>query len=979
MLPRQFSIILTFTTLSLIAKAQNGDYSLFRSFTVADGLPSNHIYTCVEDNKGFLWVATDAGIARFDGKHFQTFNTRDGLPDDDVLDVVKETNGRIWINCFKQSPAYFDEVKNRFINAKQDTSLAKVSGTGTIYLTALSGGGVMYWNQNGSYYINNGQTTHVLYERPGLWAGLAVQNKNNNDFILYGSDRVTAQFFIYKDEKLLDSISLRNWGNPNEMTFTSHDNKFYMSKIGSPTYFIFSDFQTSPFRCKTDTVAISEPIAWRGFTPQYFYVTSKKSSLFVFDKQTLERKFILGGNYSPNSLYNDSKKNIWISTVDKGLLLYKRRYIEQFAIPDNFTNTHFLSLARKPNGTLLAGNFYGQVVETDGKYFIVHSLPIANATNWQRKIIVLQNKIFSISEGGAFSDFTKAVLNINGKPLSVKTGAVLNDSLIILGVYGGLGKLNAVTGAYITLSALRKRTTCISIAPGNIIYHGSTDGLYRYDYNNNRDTPLVKNHPLLSERISALCTSPDNYTWVGTASNGLLAMQNDTVRKVFAADGGIISDNIKCIVSGRKGEIWVGTNSGISIIRYKNSPDDFTYQNLTINDGLSSNIINEMVFSNDTIYCATANGICAIPAGISLPQFDIPVQLTGVFINNRDTLISNAYRLAYDKNNIELHFAGIELGGHFNYFQYRVNGGKWLNLDANTLNLQLNSGKYEIEIRAVDVNGIAGSKPLLVSFTIATPFWKSLWLWLIVMFLTGALVVLALRKREMAKRETAMQAMLNQKKITELELQALKSQINPHFIFNCLNSIKLLNHLQKHAEAEKYLDRFAALLRSALEQSSLQHITLQQEIDFIENYLALEKLRLPDKLSYTIDAGSSLNTAALLIPSMLLQPYVENAVKHGIAPLKNKQGLVQVRFYVKDNCLMAEVEDNGVGMQTTAGLTGSTGIGNRNTGRRSSLYSITTTVTDLKMKDVNLSGTLVQLKIPISKNELTYDQSNPGR
>ncbi len=79
----------------LTATAQNGGYSLFRSFTVADGLPSNHIYTCVEDNKGFLWVATDAGISRFDGRHFQTFTTKDGLPDDDVLDVVKENNGSI--------------------------------------------------------------------------------------------------------------------------------------------------------------------------------------------------------------------------------------------------------------------------------------------------------------------------------------------------------------------------------------------------------------------------------------------------------------------------------------------------------------------------------------------------------------------------------------------------------------------------------------------------------------------------------------------------------------------------------------------------------------------------------------------------------------------------------------------------------------------------------------------------------------------
>src|ERR1700712_2394265 len=110
----------------------------YTAFTINDGLPSNYIYRCIEDNKGFLWVATDAGIARFDGTHFQVFTTRDGLPDNEVLAVVKEDNGRIWVNCFKQSPAYFDELQNRFISAKDNPVLAKVKeGTGVRYCFSL--------------------------------------------------------------------------------------------------------------------------------------------------------------------------------------------------------------------------------------------------------------------------------------------------------------------------------------------------------------------------------------------------------------------------------------------------------------------------------------------------------------------------------------------------------------------------------------------------------------------------------------------------------------------------------------------------------------------------------------------------------------------------------------------------------------------------------------------------------------------------
>ena len=108
-----------------------------------------------------------------------------------------------------------------------------------------------------------------------------------------------------------------------------------------------------------------------------------------------------------------------------------------------------------------------------------------------------------------------------------------------------------------------------------------------------------------------------------------------------------------------------------------------------------------------------------------------------------------------------------------------------------------------------------------------------------------------------------------------------------------------------------------------------------------------------------------INPSVLLIPTMLLQPYVENAIKHGIVPLKNRQGLVQVRFYLEDDLLIAEVQDNGNGMGTATVNTDSTGIGIKNTARRSRLYNIEYSVADLKRIDVNLTGTLVQLKIPI--------------
>ena len=968
MLIRHLTLLLSLTAFSFSTIAQNGGYSLFRSFTVADGLPTNHIYTSVEDDHGFLWVATDAGIARFDGKHFQVFTVKNGLPDNDVLDVVKENDGRIWVNCFRQTPAYFDEVENRFINASKDTGLARVSGTTIMYLRALPEGGVMYINEKGSFIFKDKKLVKIFYIRDGLGA-LITTSENNLLFFGLSNDNKLLLLYSVFNNKITDSVVITDYLKINSHYIYKIDkNKFYISNASAGVFCIFSKFEMTPLRFKIDTINIREPVFWLGFTKDYFNVLSSKGNIRVFDKENLELKFVLNGNYSPNALYNDSRENIWISTVDKGLLLYKKSKVEIYAMPDNFSGTSFLSIAKTKNASLLAGNYTGQVIETDGKYFIVHQITTNQKTSWQRKIIVSQNKVFSFSEGGNMVDYNKKLLNNYGLVVSSKTATVLNDSIVIMGNYGTISKLNTITEKIIHLPSLKKRVTALAAYKDNFIYHGSTDGLYKYDIIENKDFALASNHSLFSERVTALSVSADDFIWVGTASNGVFVFRNDSVVNVFGEVKGLISNSVNCISRGRPGEVWVGTNSGISIIKYKSTPLQFTYQNITINDGLNSNIINEMIYSNDSIWCATGNGLCAIPAGINIPGFDIPVRLINLTVNGRNNIVSNNYSLKYNENNIALQVAGIEAGGHFNYFQYRINNSDWISLDVNILSLQLNSGNYKIEIRAIDVNGNAGTKPLLISFTIATPFWKAIWFWLIVMFFAGSLLVGILRKREMAKREMTLQEMLNQKKLTELELQALKSQINPHFIFNCLNSIKLLNHQQKHDEAEKYLDRFALLLRAAMEQSSIQQITLQQEIEFIENYLSLEKLRFPGKLSYTIETADTLDPGKILIPSMLLQPYIENAVKHGITPLKNRQGIVQVRFYEKNNLLIAEVQDNGKGIEREEKNIGRTGIGMANTERRSMLYKIETIIKDLSTADEEHSGTLIQLTIPLQKS-----------
>ena len=225
---RQFVLLPLLLVFFLPATAQQGGYNLFRSFTVADGLPDNRIYNCVEDNKGFLWVATQGGIARFDGKNFQIFTTRQGLPDNEVLKVVKEKDGTIWVNCFKKIPAYFDEVKNRFIVPEMDTALLSSIYTSSIMnLYVLPDGGVNYFSKSGNLVFKNRK---LLYY-PGDKILLLALDPDGSQlkFVIsrLAVGKISYKFFLVKNGQYVDSSDLQTL-NSIQLQYDVDGGKFFL-------------------------------------------------------------------------------------------------------------------------------------------------------------------------------------------------------------------------------------------------------------------------------------------------------------------------------------------------------------------------------------------------------------------------------------------------------------------------------------------------------------------------------------------------------------------------------------------------------------------------------------------------------------------------------------------------------------------------------------------------------------------------------
>ncbi len=894
-----------------LANSQQVEY---KAFTTKDGLPSNHVYQCVEDNHGFLWVATGAGVARFDGKHFQIFTIEHGVPDNEVLQIVKEKNGTIWINSFKQSPAYFDDVKNRFINAREDSNLAKVSGTANMNMFVLDDG-VMYHNENGSFVFRN---------RKLELSGVPFFVKRNNDTSLiacnrYWNDSLKAYktwLIWYSNYKSIDSIPITH-GDSRLVYLLNNNGRNYLFDATRKKCFILWDFQTNPLKYKIDSVPIPESFFSTSFTPDCFYVVSNSAKIHVFDKKTLQYKYELSGNYLPNNFYNDSKGNRWVSTIDKGLLVLRMKSIASVEMPLGFTNTNFISIALKKDGSVLSGNYYGEVVEASRNKFTIHKV-VDKKPSRLRKILVAGNDVYTISDAtdGIFINYTKQLLSrVNGyRPFGGKTGIICNDTLIVVGTTSGIIRVNTKNQKLSNLFRL-KRATALARANDTEIYFGSTDGLYKLNYINNSFKSLAGNHSLLAERVTAICSTNDGLVWVSTSGNGIVVLQNDKVIQNITLTDGLIDNSARCLIA-TKNQVWLGTSKGISIIKYKlnNGELHFTIANLSVNDGLAGTEINEMAYNNDTVYAATSNGISIIPTNIVFIASTIRTQLIAININQSDTSISDNYRLAYWQNNIQMKFAGIELNGHFKSMQYTLDkDSAWTNLSNNALSLQLGSGDHHLRVRSIDVNGNVSSHILNIRFIIATPFWRALWFWLVVVFLLQIITAYLVSKWYKRHKEKKLAKQLALLETAALEQQAFTSLMNPHFIFNALNSIQYYINVQDRQSANRYLSDFASLIRKNFEASQNSFVPLEEELENAKIYLRLEQMRFKDKFVYEIVSDTAVDIEEWMIPATMIQPLLENSILHGLMP-STIPGKLQIHLSIHNNGLEISIIDNGIGI-----------------------------------------------------------------
>jgi len=418
--------------------------------------------------------------------------------------------------------------------------------------------------------------------------------------------------------------------------------------------------------------------------------------------------------------------------------------------------------------------------------------------------------------------------------------------------------------------------------------------------------------------------SETNRLIVATNSKGIVILQDNHVIHQIGSLQGLLSNGVYSIAKQHRNSYLVGTNKGVNKVILDNDTIEVIDYNRRL--ALKEERVNDIEIIDNNVYFATDTEVISFVSNNLNEDTHTPyLQIDKVHVNGvlRDDLTD----LDHTENTISIDYTGISYTDYGSItYEYRLNNEvSWTTTTNRRIDFKnLPHGTYSFEVRVLGRNEIR-SEPKLVSFSIKPPFWKTVPFILSALLLTFVLTLYTVKRRmqsirnkfelERASMQAQQEKTVLEKQMIELEQKALRLQMNPHFIFNTLNTIKGYYSGGDIKDANVYISRFSKLLRLLLENDN-PIVSIEKEIEMLELYIRLIQQRYQDVFNYEINVSSEIDIEETGVPTLLLQPMVENAIIHGMAG-NTITGVLKIGFSFNKGKLQCVVSDNGVGYENT--------------------------------------------------------------
>ena len=916
-----------------------------------DGLPSETVYKTVQDDKGYIWMATSNGLCRYDGRSFKKYTSPE-LIDNEIVEMLVDKIGRIWLINLSRQLAY---LQNDSIHIFQPNATGKKDfiamwlseENSLLLLTEKNRGFKRLWQLQLDGIIEHQQMSSVINRI--LKPVKGIKRNRENQLILINLVSSPSETRLYNDPDIIDFIIQENQSLYQHSTINLTDglNKEEKESLAYFDQTIFhtwdqnivhiSDQQFYRYSLKQYGVQLIKKVV--SFDGKIFIATDKGFFLIrIENKQFYVEQYF--SRTEINDIIKDREGNYWLSTNKSGVMVVPSLETLKFDDINTDLPNKIITSITKLNNTLFLGHHDIWLSSIDTNRNIA-STRLTSGHGIIRHIIPYQDdKIItaSTSKLNIYNDRLHKITS--GTPCAIKDLLLDPQNQLWIACHNGLGK-NSIEKMPKSQSQIlsfqnnylySKRTQSICFDQNDRLWIGSIEGLLHW-----KNNQLQKiNIPNISEQFKVLDIVADENQniWVATEKYGFLHLKDTIFQKQYSIEDGLNSNNCN-ILFIQENELWIGTDIGLNRL----SLDDYSLENLAIPAELTPYNINAIWADSQNIWIGGNRGLDFIPKSFFDKQLPTPlIHIAALRVNQQVKKLAKQYQLAHNQNNIEIEFNGITYnsrGKEIYYYRIPELDTNWIiTPNQSTTFNTLEPGTYTFEVMVEGIDGQRSPQAARLFIQIATPWWKKWWARLVfILIVSGIGAGLVIYRQNIIFRRKALQQEFTAQ-INELKMEALQTQLNPHFIFNTLNAIQDYLLSNDSDAAIDYLSLFAKMIRKVFEFSTLKTISLQEEIDFLQLYLKLEKLRFGDQITTQLKIDPTLmdQINQIDVPPLLLQPIVENAFKHGLHHQMNK-GNLSIHFQaVKQDHFRCIIEDNGIGRKRAQQLNPTNFHNKRNSG-----------------------------------------------
>lgn len=881
-----------------------GNNPFLKHYGIPEGLLTQTVYHVSQDRQGFLWFSTDAGVVRYNGAVFRNFRKKDGLTDKEILRTQEDSQGRLWIFSFNGNLHFHSGNK---IYSRANTGFLAEIDSRDFFVGFFENntGSLYFYNSHGLIYCLDKDNVVTKYDYPAVGRLYYIVDTPEGNILFITQQGIWSSGKIESPPVLKRQLEILN----------------VFAGSGTSYWVLIASGELIQFTGEKQQSVISNPL----FNRKLITALIDKSGLLwlgTFDQgvQCLDgnRTLLTLPVKQSQMIFQDRDKNVWITSMDNGI----------DKIHPGFTNVRHLSVS----------DFGGSEIT-------------AIYSKGQKDVWVSNGSSVYYYDGGEIHNFYRS------------PGSLSNDILVEFGNQLLLGKRNdgifsvrllpgtdhPVPGEQklfnpfikgFAISANRKELCLLHInnlflyranQPENTRNIKGSERIYSAYYNRNDRLILNMADIISTPAGEGLDSFAELKRFFGKRIDSHAVISSEA--EVFNIEGDsiwMITDNRQINLSSRMNyavshpiikmfyhfpHLYFTTRSRIYRVEI---PANYTANKeievQSIETEFSS--ISDALMQNDTLFIASKEGLTLISPGefgqssrnILTPYF------TNVQAKEKNLDFNSGKKIVLKGNNsIHIDFDAINFSGSPTIFKYKLSGieSNWNSGQETTVVYKnLTPGIYTFRLRAGSF-GSEWSDEASLAFQIKPALYQRTGFIISAILAIVALIYLASQYyiRRLRKSQE-----LKSKLIT-YEQKALQSMMNPHFIFNSLGSIQNYLLQNKANEASLYLSQFARLIRQNLNSANTPFISLEDETDRLMNYLSLERLRLDNKFEFRIALDPEIEADDVLIPSMVIQPFVENAVWHGISPM-NESGLIAITVNLEsENSLMVTVEDNGIGMK----------------------------------------------------------------